>query len=61
MKKFKSMVSLVCKAVTVAMGVAVVALSIMKMIDVNTAVIMLGIGAFCTGIAFLQNFDSKKD
>ncbi len=42
-------------AVCLAMGVAVVVLSVMKKIDLQTAIIMLGIGLACSGIDMLQN------
>ncbi|MBR7081250.1 MAG: helix-turn-helix transcriptional regulator [Oscillospiraceae bacterium] len=44
----------VFSAVCLAMGVAVVVLSIMKKLDPQTAIIMLGIGLACGGIDLLQ-------
>lgn len=43
------------KAIGLAMGVAVVVLSILKGIDVNSAIIMLGIGLLCLGISSLNS------
>lgn len=51
------MICLICKAVTVAMGVAVAALSAMKKLDVNSGLGMLGVGLFAAGICLLM----KKD
>ena len=44
----------VFSAVCLAMGVAVVVLSVMKKIDMQTAIIMLGIGLACGGLGMLQ-------
>ena len=49
----RDIVALVCKAVALAMGVAVVALSLLKKLDTATGVTMLGLGLACVGIALL--------
>ena len=54
LKKLYDFVKLVFKAVAVAMGVAVVAMSIMGKIDVQSAIILLGIGLAGSGIAALM-------
>lgn len=51
------MICLICKAVTVAMGVAVAALSAMKKLDVNSGLGMLGVGLFAAGICLLMKRD----
>ena len=51
----RDIVSLVLKAVCLAMGVAVAALSILGQISTQSAVVMLGIGLGCAGISLLEN------
>lgn len=51
MKKFKEMVNLILRAVGLATGVAVVAMMIMNVIELNTAVMLLGIGVASLGIS----------
>ena len=53
-KSFREIVSVVLKALTVAMGVAVVALSCMGSLESQTAVLLLGIGLACAGVALLS-------
>lgn len=60
LKKLYSFVTLVFKAVTTAMGVAVVAMSIMGKIDVQSAVMLLGIGLAGSGIAALMSGKDRK-
>ena len=54
----RDIVSLVLKAICLAMGVAVVALSVFGQISTQSAVVMLGIGLACAGISLMEN--SKK-
>lgn len=58
----KSIINLVCKAVGVGMGIAVVVLNILDELQVNDAITMLGIGLACISISLLTNNkeDSKK-
>ena len=49
-----SIVTLVLKAVTLAMGVAVVVLSVLNRLDPNTGLSLLGIGLTSGGIALLR-------
>lgn len=53
-KSFKEIVSTVMKALTLAMGVAVVVLSCMGNLEAQTASTMLGIGLACAGISMLE-------
>ena len=53
-KSIKEIVSTVMKALTLAMGVAVVVLSCMGKLEAQSAVIMLGIGLACAGISMLE-------
>ena len=50
-KSIREIISVIFKAVTLAMGVAVVVLSCMESIESKTAVTLLGIGLACAGAA----------
>ena len=52
-KSICEIISVIFKAVTLAMGVAVVVLSCMGSLKVQTAVTLLGIGLACAGAAML--------
>lgn len=52
-KSYREMILVVLKAMTVAMGVAVVALSCMGGLEKRTAVTLLGIGLACAGVALM--------
>ena len=54
-KSLRETVSLILRAVAVAMGVAVVVLSCLSSLETKSAVTMLGIGLSCAGIAMLEN------
>lgn len=54
MERIREIASVVFKALTLAMGVAVVALSQLGSLDEKTAVCLLGIGLTCAGIALLS-------
>ena len=53
-KSIREVISVIFKAVTLAMGVAVVALSCLGSLEVQTAVPLLGIGLACAGAAMLE-------
>lgn len=53
-KSIRAITSLVFRALTLAMGVAVVVLSCLGTLEVQTAVSLLGIGLACAGIALLE-------
>ena len=53
-KSFKEIVSIVMRALTLAMGVAVVVLSRLGQLEAQSAVCMLGIGLACAGISMLE-------
>lgn len=55
MKTIRKTVSVIFKAVTLAMGVAVVVLSCLGSLETQTAVTLLGIGLACAGAAMLAN------
>ena len=52
-KSIHEIISTIFKAVTLAMGVAVVILSRLGSMEVQTAVTLLGIGLACAGAAML--------
>ena len=52
-KPIREIISVVFKAVTLAMGVAVVVLSCVGSLEPQTAVTLLGIGLACAGAAML--------
>ena len=53
-KSVREIVSTVFKALTLAMGVAVVVLSCMGSLNEHTAVTLLGIGLASAGVAMLE-------
>lgn len=50
----RELISVIFKAVTLAMGVAVVVLSCMGSLEPQTAVTLLGIGLACAGAAMRE-------
>ncbi len=52
--KTSNVVNLVLKAVGMAMGIAVVVLSILKTAPTETSILLLGIGVFALGLAALS-------
>ena len=50
----KALIATILKAVPVAMGVAVTALSALGKLDISSALSMLGIGLACAGLSLLQ-------
>ena len=52
-KSIREIVSVIFKAVTLAMGAAVVVLSCLGNLESQTAVTMLGLGLACAGAAML--------
>ena len=53
-KSYREMILVVLKAMTVAMGVAVVALSCMGGLEMRTVVTLLGIGLACAGVTLMS-------
>ena len=51
--KVSEIVALVLKAIPLAMGIAVVVLSVMKELETNTAIMMLGLGLACMAVTQL--------
>jgi len=58
MKKAREIVSVVFKAVALAMGVVVVILSALEMTSIEVSVLLLGIGLFCISVVSLQKSES---
>ena len=52
--KVSEILEIAPKAVAMAMGIAVTALTILNELDVRSGMIMLGIGLACTGIALMR-------
>ncbi len=59
-KNVKDLITLIFKALAVAMGVAVVALSIMNEIDTDTAIMMLAMGVTGSGVALLMDKNKNE-
>lgn len=53
-KSIREITSLIFRAVTLAMGVAVVTLSCLGKLETQAAITMLGIGLACAGIALME-------
>ena len=53
-KSIQEIISIIFKALTLAMGVAVVVLSCLGSLETQTAVTLLGIGLACAGAAMLE-------
>ena len=60
-KEAERIVALAFKAVALAMGVAVLVLSILGSLDMHTGFILLGIGLVCVGISLVSGQASGKD
>lgn len=61
MKKIMEMIRLIFKAVALAMGVAVVAMTIMNIIALESAVLLLGIGLACAGMERLMESKNNSE
>lgn len=59
-KNITPMVHMIMKAIALAMGVGVVVLSILKQLDVNSGMGMLGIGLSCLAITSLAKEKEEK-
>ncbi len=58
-KDYAPMVQMILKAVALAMGVGVVVLSVLKQLDANSGMGMLGIGLACLAITALSGNDEN--
>ena len=59
-RSIQEMVCILLKAVTLAMGVAVVVLSCLEVLEPKTGVTLLGIGLACAGIAMQEKPKTEK-
>ena len=59
-KDITPMVHMIMKAIALAMGVGVVVLSILKQLDVNSGMGMLGIGLACLAVTSLAKEKEEK-
>ena len=53
-RSLHEVISLIFKEITLAMGVAVVALSCMGKLETQSAAILLGVGLACAGVGLLE-------
>ena len=62
MKNLKELINLIFKAVGLAMGIAVTVLCIIQKIEINSAIVMIGIGLTSLGISFftVKNEDNNQ-
>jgi len=60
-KDISPMIHMIMKAIALAMGVAVVVLSILKALDVNSGMGMLGIGLACIAITSFTKRDDEEN
>ena len=61
MKKVKKLIKFICNSVGLAMGVAVIVLSILKKIDNQDGLYMLGIGIICIFVSTLIKDEIIKE
>ncbi len=52
-KDFREIIPLIFKAVALAMGIAVIVLTSMNKLEVESGIVMLGIGLACAGVSLL--------
>ena len=58
--KIDEIVNIVLIDIALAMGICIIVTSILKQIDMNNAITMLGIGISCLAIYLLKNRDDKQ-
>ena len=56
----KDLIGLIFKAISIAMGIAVVVLNVLEKVDVKSSLVMLGIGLTLIGIYLLDKNESKE-
>lgn len=54
-KSLKEIIDIIFKAVALAMGIAVIVLSVLNKLAVESGMVLLGIGMACTGISLFNN------
>ena len=58
--KINEIIDMALIGVGLAMGICIIVTSTLKQIELNTAILMLGIGMTCLAISLLKNKDNKK-
>ena len=58
--RIKDLINLILKAVSMAMGIAVLVLNVINQIDTKSSIIMLSIGILCSGLYLFSNRDNKN-
>ena len=58
--RIKDLINLILKAVSMAMGIAVLVLNVINQIDTKSSIIMLSIGILCSGLYLFGNKDNKN-
>lgn len=58
--RIKYLINLILKAVSMAMGIAVLVLNVINQIDTKSSIIMLSIAIFCSGLYLFSNNDNKN-
>ena len=56
----KDLIGLIFKAISIAMGIAVVVLNVLEKVDVKSSLVMLGIGLTSIGIYLLDKNESEE-
>ena len=57
--KINEIINIALIGISLAMGICIIVTSILKEIDINTAITMLGIGISCLAIYLLKNKDNN--
>ena len=57
--KINEIINIALIGISLAMGICIIVTSILKQIDINTAITMLGIGMSCLAIYLLKNKDNN--
>ena len=60
-KKIDEIVNIVLVGIGLAMGICVIVTSILKQIDMNNAITMIGIGMSCLAVYLLKNKNEKNN
>lgn len=58
--KIDEIVNIVLIGIGLAMGICIIVTSVLKQIDINNAMTMLGLGVSCLSIYLLKNRDNKQ-
>jgi len=53
--KMKKIVNLIFRAVALAMGIAVIVLSVLKKLDQEAGMLLLGVGLACLAVSLFEN------